>query len=66
MEQRDPLVTGNNKFAELLFDRYIAWRSGMGRPISQRMLAETARYQKSRGGYGDNVSRSILARGVSD
>ena len=56
------LVTGKSEFGELLLDRHITWRSGTGRPISQRMLADAARCAESRGGYGDNVSRSILAR----
>jgi hypothetical protein len=48
----------------------MAHRRSVNRPLSRQALVEAARYVKSRGGYGEKVSRSVLARagasGVAD
>lgn len=70
VERRDSMIRPDDKPADLLLDRYMAHRRSVNRPLSRQALVEAARYVKSRGGYGEKVSRSVLARagasGVAD
>ena len=46
----------------MLLDRYIAYRTAAGHPVSRREFADAARYTKAIGGYGPKVAESIAAR----
>jgi hypothetical protein len=62
VEERDPMIRPDGKPADLLLDGYLADRRASSRPLARLELLEAARYVKARGGYGDYVSRWILAR----
>jgi spermidine synthase len=62
VERRDSMIRPDGRPADLLLDRYIADRRAANRPLSRQSLMEAARYVKARGGYGERVSRSVLAR----
>jgi hypothetical protein len=62
IEPFDPLIQGSKGGTDILLDRYIAYRSAAGRPVSRQEIFDAVRYVKSMGGYGDKVARSIASR----
>jgi hypothetical protein len=62
IEQFDPLIKGTSSRSDVFLDRYIAYRSATGNPMTRRELLDAAGYAGAMGGYGRNVAKSITAR----
>lgn len=62
VEKTDPLARSFRPPVDILLDEYIAWRRSESRPVTPAELVDAARYAKSLGGYGGNVSIALLGR----